>query len=1216
MHQRAFTTASVILLAIGAVQGSAAAQPAASSTADWAIVESPNSPPVPTDNVLSGITCVTSSECWAVGNVTSGGTPQSLIQRWNGSSWALITSPNTGATQRNLLRDVACVSATECWAVGSFNNGDVDQPLIQHWDGASWSLVAAPTTNVSAYHFLTDIACPGANLCFASGAYLSSGGSYQTLIERWNGSAWSIVASPNTSATRSNFLNAITCASASSCVAVGSASTQTAEQSLVLAWNGTAWSIATSPNQGAGHNILYGVDCVTATDCWASGSAVVGSTQQTLMLHWNGTVWSLSLTPNASQAQNNVLLETSCSSATDCIAVGRIETGSVNRVLLLQWDGSLWASVTAPTAPGSHQLVDVSCAADACVAAGEQQAEATSRTLIARSEAGSWNVVASANGLTATHNTLLGIDCPSATSCWAVASYHNGSAQQTLIQRWNGLAWSIVGSPNTAPDQANILYDVACVSADDCWAVGYAGFTFSPLTLHWDGVVWSIVASPGLPGVNNFLNDVTCVASNDCWAVGYAGDSPTYQTLTLHWDGSAWDIVPSANDPGVMGNRLFGVTCAAAGECWAVGYRTEPNSIKHTLIERWDGSAWSIVGSPNTSDTLSNELSGVACAQPGDCWAVGTHSQGGNTGQTLILRYDGSAWSISPSANPAGSILVNLRSVSCVASDACWSVGYFFGDGHRRTLTERWDGTAWSLVASPDSSATQDNFLMNVSCVAADDCWTAGYHTDDSGVFRTMIQHLGPLPQPNHAPVAAIGAAPPTGSAPFQVTLDATASTDPDAGDSVAGYTFAFGDGSSPVTQTGATIMHTYTTPGSYTASVSVTDTHGLPSVSAATIAIEVTSAPDTTPPAPPIVGDPAPGKTVQQSFVRFSGDAEPGSTITGREGAKLIGASRADAYGDWTMAAGFTNGAHTVSFTANDDAGNQSAPAARSVTVQDTLAPAAAVIELPVDGGEVVGELVTVTGTAEPGALVELVDNGGSAGSSTVRADGRWHVLIPEAPIGAHTIHVAIMDPAGNRGPATLSRSFSVRRPSPPALRILTPQAGAVRRSEFRVTGDLAAPGARVTLLDGSSVVGTADARGDGTWSLEVRIGPGEHSLVASAPGASPSPAVGVTVDAEIPDVTVATPPRSLFMPGETGELHGTASDNRGVVSVVVTVRDASGAALVSGPAGCACGAGARLTAWSLPLDVPAGYYTASVIGFDQAGNVSMSASTRFIRL
>jgi hypothetical protein len=117
----------------------------------------------------------------------------------------------------------------------------------------------------------------------------------------------------------------------------------------------------------------------------------------------------------------------------------------------------------------------------------------------------------------------------------------------------------------------------------------------------------------------------------------------------------------------------------------------------------------------------------------------------------LIERWDGASWAIVASPSPIAPNNYNfLRSVTCASASDCWAVGYYFADSAYRTLIERWDGTSWVIVTSPNTSATQYNYLFGVTCVAASDCWALGYYTDDAGIIQTLAEHytasLPPIP--------------------------------------------------------------------------------------------------------------------------------------------------------------------------------------------------------------------------------------------------------------------------------------------------------------------------------------------------------------------------------------------------------------------------------------------------------------------------------------
>ena len=58
-------------------------------------------------------------------------------------------------------------------------------------------------------------------------------------------------------------------------------------KTVILRWNGMAWTQVPSPSPGATFNYLSSVAATSTTNAWAVG----GSDNGTLILHWNGTTW-------------------------------------------------------------------------------------------------------------------------------------------------------------------------------------------------------------------------------------------------------------------------------------------------------------------------------------------------------------------------------------------------------------------------------------------------------------------------------------------------------------------------------------------------------------------------------------------------------------------------------------------------------------------------------------------------------------------------------------------------------------------------------------------------------------------------------------------------------------------------------------------------------------------------------------------------------------
>ena len=102
--------------------------------------------------------------------------------------------------------------------------------------------------------------------------------------------------------------------------------------------------------------------------------------------------------------------------------------------------------------------------------------------------------------------------------------------------------------------------------------------------------------------------------------MGEATNTTGQVTLTEHWNGTAWSVVPSPNISS-GNNNLFGVAAVSTTDVWAVGEFVAPSGVEQALIEQWNGTSWSVVSSPSAGG--SNVLSGVAIISANDIWAVG-----------------------------------------------------------------------------------------------------------------------------------------------------------------------------------------------------------------------------------------------------------------------------------------------------------------------------------------------------------------------------------------------------------------------------------------------------------------------------------------------------------------------------------------------------------------------------------------------------------------
>jgi hypothetical protein len=240
---------------------------------------------------------------------------------------------------------------------------------------------------------------------------------------------------------------------------------------------------------------------------------------------------------------------------------------------------------------------------------------------------------------------------------WAAGIVGIGTASPNqVIERWDGAAWSVAPGPTFGAGRQPSIYGMTAVSATDIWAVGTMlvdNENLEALFEHWDGAAQT--AKTG--AFHGFFRAVSADADNDIWAVGYSGND----TFSEHYDGTGWTLVRTPN-VGTGPNSLGGVVALAPDDVWAMGYSTAsqkppPNQYDvptKTLIEHYDGTSWSVVPSPNVgpdSQYQSNRLLGVTAVSPNDTWAFGSYfaASGSENQMTLLLHWDGTSWSLAAS---------------------------------------------------------------------------------------------------------------------------------------------------------------------------------------------------------------------------------------------------------------------------------------------------------------------------------------------------------------------------------------------------------------------------------------------------------------------------------------------------------------------------------------------------------------------------------------
>lgn len=344
-----------------------------------------------------------------------------------------------------------------------------------------------------------------------------------------------------------------------------------------------------------------------------------------------------------------------------------------------------------------------------------------------------------------------------------------------------------------------------------------------------------------------------------------------------------------------------------------------------------------------------------------------------------------------------------------------------------------------------------------------------------------------------------------------------------------------------------------------FTATTQATDNGGSNSASTA-FSFNI----DATAPAAPTITAPAANASLSNPSVVISGTAEAASVVTVREGTAVLGSIPADGAGAWSITKSMGNGSHTIGVSAVDAAGNLSGTAARTFSVTaDTVAPGAPVIASPTQGATLNNALVTISGSTEPSAVVRVTEGVTQVAQTTATTSGSWSTTATFA-LGAHSIKATATDGVGNVSVQTVARAFTISNDfTPPSVPTITsPAQNAVSGTIVSFAGT-AEPGATVRLKEGATEVANAVAGNSGAWSTTASVTDGSHSVVATATDPSgnpsdPTAARAFVVDSTKPKATITTANNTVFLPLDGMTFDGTATDNRGVASVQLTVRDA----------------------------------------------------------
>jgi len=727
--------------------------------------------------VLRDVSCTSASFCMAVGYYkASTGEVKTLAEKYNGTSWEVLTPPNRGgSTAANYFNGVSCFNATSCEVVGNyFPAVGTSKANGEYWNGSGWSsevqLVAEESGNGGAY--LKDVSCVAEKECYGVGYFLSKNAEWKQLVGQWFGGGWSVTVNPEAPAGSTGaWLEDVSCSSYANCAQAGFYDDGTGvRRPLIKSAAGGGFGIQPLViPEGAVRTELFGVSCPTPTSCMAIGDyRVPGRAVRGIGYSYEGSGWvdHYPLNP-ADQAEGDgtlVLQSISCPRAGLCLGAGSYMSITGVAPLAVTFQKAVPPTVTTGTATA---ITDSGSTLHAKINPNGQKTSYFFEYGKTTSY-GSTTATVEAGGAETTAEfaqVVSGLESGTLYHFRIVASNAAGNVIGADATFKTLRKWRLQTSPNPSETKPVKFLAASCPSTTVCFAGGeYEPTAGSPLAFveRWSAGSW---ATQTFPTTMAAIEGLSCSSASECIAAGYVLNPTTKvkTVLTARWNGSAWALqtvppVPS----GAKESAFRDVSCQLNGLCTAVGYYVSSAGLHLPLADRWGGSSWTLQTPLVPAGSTLSELTAVSCVSwvligvpSTECDAVGFAEKAG-VKEPLAERWPNSSWEIKAIGMPSGAKGAQMTGISCPSPLAfqlqCMATGlYVPSTGASSGYIERWNASAWSLATTLSGGAELNSVSCNAeaSCEAVGSFLKAGVPTPLAEQWNgsTWAGQLPPLPE-------------------------------------------------------------------------------------------------------------------------------------------------------------------------------------------------------------------------------------------------------------------------------------------------------------------------------------------------------------------------------------------------------------------------------------------------------------------------------------
>jgi hypothetical protein len=580
---------------------------------------------------------------------------------------------------------IATDTAGNVYIGGSFSAlGNAKINGIAKWDGSAWSPLASGVNGQ-----VNALLVSGTDL-YAGGNFTTAGGVMVNRIAKWNGSTWSALGSGMDSSVAALAISGTDLYAGGSFSMAGGATVN-----HIAKWNGTTWDAL-----GTGLNNDVAALAVSGSSLYAGGKfTAAGAVSANNIAKWNGSVWSaLGLGMSGGNSAKVLGVHALAVSGVDLYAAGNFEkAGGVTVNNIAKWNGSAWSAMGSGTSSPSEVNALAVSGTDVFIGGDFIMASGVMANNIAKWNGANWSALASevSGGLGGVY-ALAAVG----TSVYVGGDFTMaGAIHARGIANWSGTAWGTLGA--VTPVAMNDKVCALAVSGTDIYAGGYfttAGGVKVNSIAKWNGSAWSALGT-GIGGEYPYVNALA-VSGTNLYVGGYFTKAGGVAANNVaKWNGSAW----SALGTGVTGVDYAYVNALAVSgtSVYVGGFFSTAGAVAANNIAKWSGTAWSALGAGVNGDFpyVGDYRQVYALAVSGTkLYVGGDFSSAGGLSANGIAQWNGSAWSVMGSG--FGGDFPTVYALAVSGTDLYAGGDFTTAGGVLANYIAKWNGSAWSALGS------------------------------------------------------------------------------------------------------------------------------------------------------------------------------------------------------------------------------------------------------------------------------------------------------------------------------------------------------------------------------------------------------------------------------------------------------------------------------------------------------------------------------------